>query len=87
MPYVGFGPMIPASERAKTVLALDRSATVTGNVSLAALKIPSLDISYRVDIQYGMFRSTASFGYRTASKPYQSRLTRLATSSVTSCGM
>jgi hypothetical protein len=31
MPSVGFGPMIPASERAKTVHALDRSATVTGN--------------------------------------------------------
>jgi hypothetical protein len=30
MPSVGFEPTIPASERAKTVLALDRSATVTG---------------------------------------------------------
>jgi hypothetical protein len=30
MPCVGFEPMIPASERAKTVHALDRSATVTG---------------------------------------------------------
>jgi hypothetical protein len=30
MPYVGFEPTIPASERAKTVHALDRSATVTG---------------------------------------------------------
>jgi hypothetical protein len=30
MPFVGFEPMIPASERAKTVHALDRSATVTG---------------------------------------------------------
>jgi hypothetical protein len=27
---VGFEPAIPASERAKTVYALDRSATVTG---------------------------------------------------------
>jgi hypothetical protein len=27
---MGFVPTIPASERAKTVLALDRSATVTG---------------------------------------------------------
>jgi hypothetical protein len=27
---VGFEPTIPASERAKTVHALDRSATVTG---------------------------------------------------------
>jgi hypothetical protein len=30
MPTVRFEPMIPASERAKTVYALDRSATVTG---------------------------------------------------------
>jgi hypothetical protein len=30
MPWVGFEPTIPASERAKTVHALDRSATVTG---------------------------------------------------------
>jgi hypothetical protein len=30
MPCVGFEPTIPASERAKTVRALDRSVTVTG---------------------------------------------------------
>jgi hypothetical protein len=30
MHWVGFEPMIPASERAKTVHALDRSANVTG---------------------------------------------------------
>jgi hypothetical protein len=30
MLWVGFEPMIPVSERAKTVHALDRSATVTG---------------------------------------------------------
>jgi hypothetical protein len=30
MPCVGFEPMIPTSELANTVLALDRSATVTG---------------------------------------------------------
>jgi hypothetical protein len=30
MPFVGFEPTIPASERAKTVRVLDRSATVTG---------------------------------------------------------
>jgi hypothetical protein len=30
MDYVGFEPTIPASERAKTVHALERSATVTG---------------------------------------------------------
>jgi hypothetical protein len=32
MPYVGFQPTIPASKRAKTVNALDRSATVAGNL-------------------------------------------------------
>jgi hypothetical protein len=30
MPWVGFEPTLPASERAKTVHALDRAATVTG---------------------------------------------------------
>jgi hypothetical protein len=30
MPCVGFEPMVPTSERSKTVHALDRSATVTG---------------------------------------------------------
>jgi hypothetical protein len=34
MPCVGFKPTIPASERAKTVCVLDRSATVTGNYLL-----------------------------------------------------
>jgi hypothetical protein len=32
MPCVGFEPTIPASEQAKTVHVLDRSATVTGRV-------------------------------------------------------
>jgi hypothetical protein len=31
MPRVGFEPMIPVFERAKTVHALDRAATVIGN--------------------------------------------------------
>jgi hypothetical protein len=31
MSWVGIEPMIPASEPAKTVHALDRSATVTGD--------------------------------------------------------
>jgi hypothetical protein len=34
MPCVGFEPAIPASERAKTVHALNRSATVTGRAYL-----------------------------------------------------
>jgi hypothetical protein len=32
MPCVGIEPTIPASERAKTVHDLDRSATVTGTI-------------------------------------------------------
>jgi hypothetical protein len=32
MPWVGLELTIPASERAKTVHALDRSATVTGEL-------------------------------------------------------
>jgi hypothetical protein len=32
MPWVGFKPTIPASERAKTVHALDRVATLIGNI-------------------------------------------------------
>jgi hypothetical protein len=35
MPWVGFDPTIPASERVKTVHALDRSATVTGIQTLS----------------------------------------------------
>jgi hypothetical protein len=34
MPYVGFEPTIPASERAKTVHALNRSSTVTGLINV-----------------------------------------------------
>jgi hypothetical protein len=39
MPCVGFEPTIPASERAKTVHALDRSATVTGHLVLESFVI------------------------------------------------
>jgi hypothetical protein len=35
---MGFEPTIPASERAKIVYALDRSATVTGPAQLTAQK-------------------------------------------------
>jgi hypothetical protein len=38
MPCVGFEPTIPASERADTVHALDRSATVTGFALLLYIK-------------------------------------------------
>jgi hypothetical protein len=37
MPCVGFELTIPASERAKTVHALDRSATVTGVQKLGSI--------------------------------------------------
>jgi hypothetical protein len=38
MPCVGFEPTIPASERAKTVHGLDRSATVTGMLLLLIVR-------------------------------------------------
>jgi hypothetical protein len=38
MPQVGLEPTIPVFERAKTVHALDRAATVIGNCSLTQLK-------------------------------------------------
>jgi hypothetical protein len=39
MPRVGFEPTIPASKRAKTVHALDHSATVTGSGRRGEVKI------------------------------------------------
>jgi hypothetical protein len=36
---MGFEPMVPASERAKTVQALDRSVTVTGELAVQSHKI------------------------------------------------
>jgi hypothetical protein len=41
MPRVGFDPMNPAFERAKTVHALDGAATVIGEVAMACFKILS----------------------------------------------
>jgi hypothetical protein len=38
MPWEGFESTIPASEREKTVHALDRSATVTGEVQVKDIK-------------------------------------------------
>jgi hypothetical protein len=40
MSLVGTEPMIPAFERAKTVHALDRAATVTGGHDVGAVLIP-----------------------------------------------
>jgi hypothetical protein len=39
---VRFEPTVPASERAKTVQALDRSATVTGGGCIVFLNLPHL---------------------------------------------
>jgi hypothetical protein len=39
MPCVRFEPTIPASEQAKTLLTLDRSATVTGKESFGLIYI------------------------------------------------
>jgi hypothetical protein len=36
MPWVAFDPTVPVSERARTVHALDRSATVTGKLYIAS---------------------------------------------------
>jgi hypothetical protein len=43
MPWVDFEPMIPASEQAKTVHALDRAATVTGRI-----RYYSFEYSFRI---------------------------------------
>jgi hypothetical protein len=42
MPWVAFEPATPAFERAKTVHALDRAATVIGSVSMCRRKIVSV---------------------------------------------
>jgi hypothetical protein len=47
MPRVGFEPMTPVLERAKTVHALDREATVIGCLSQYSLLILSHITMYR----------------------------------------
>jgi hypothetical protein len=42
MPRVGFEPTIPMFERAKTVHALDRAATVIGYYSVLGIKISKI---------------------------------------------
>jgi hypothetical protein len=44
MPWVGFEPMIPVSERANTVNALDRAATVIGIPELSTFYIHTIYI-------------------------------------------
>jgi hypothetical protein len=46
MPWVGFEPTIPASEREKTVHALDRAATVTGRFEIRASELQSRCAKY-----------------------------------------
>jgi hypothetical protein len=48
IPWLGFEPTIPAFERAKTVHALDRAATVIGDIWQTFLKIPGWLKSGRV---------------------------------------
>jgi hypothetical protein len=46
MPWVGFEPTIPVSERAKTVHALDGSATVTGLFQFTTTYSAPLSFNY-----------------------------------------
>jgi hypothetical protein len=50
MPRVGFKPTIPASNRAKTVLVLNHSATVTGDLNLRVYKLKSPPSRYNYDL-------------------------------------
>jgi hypothetical protein len=62
MPCVGFEPKIPASERAKTVHALYRSATVTG-IPLLETEITGLDF-FQLCLEF------ASRGLNLSFQPY-----------------
>jgi hypothetical protein len=52
MPWIGFEPMIPASERAKTVFALDRAVTVPGVCDTATYPVKILTLMIRRDAIY-----------------------------------
>jgi hypothetical protein len=60
MPCVGFEPMIPASERAKTVHALDSSATVTGNQSIENKNITCFSIQHQLNLKCKFLRCSNS---------------------------
>jgi hypothetical protein len=45
MPRVGFEPLIPVFERAKTVHALDRAATVTGVLVIISTNLITIPVS------------------------------------------
>jgi hypothetical protein len=48
MPRVGFEPSIPVFERAKTVHALDRAATMIGNTNTTAPLLFLLSIHFLI---------------------------------------
>jgi hypothetical protein len=67
MPCLGFEPTIPASDRAKTVHALDRLATVTGFAEL-------------VPANKDMLSNTGGTGVSVAICTWKSRLNRIRVS-------
>jgi hypothetical protein len=62
MPWVEFEPTIPASERAKTVHALDRSATVTGTLRISLPEIHRKEQAYGFTLNcYNLYCLFSSF--------------------------
>jgi hypothetical protein len=61
VPCVGFEPMISASERAKTVHALDRSATVTGWVTNYSVNIIQKSWELLVPVSAGVCQENIIF--------------------------
>jgi hypothetical protein len=67
-PRVEYEPTVPASARAKTVYALDRSATVTGNYSINPIIALLILISQRIvvlDSWYWRWLTRVQFDLRT----------------------
>jgi hypothetical protein len=69
MPRMGFESAIPAFERAKTVHALDRAATVIGIASLGSLlsSVPSMWIFHRLLSQYPLLCSSYTKSFSNSS--------------------
>jgi hypothetical protein len=61
MPFVGFEHTIPASERAKTVHALDRWVTVTGSIKNKVLKIEGEEFNLYNEIREKLLREQSDF--------------------------
>jgi hypothetical protein len=63
MHRVGFEPTIPVFERAKTVLALDRAATVMGTVPALLNRCKDIGraFSYMTDVDYISFETKSIF--------------------------